>query len=94
MRPERGQQRRNARQEAIVDDSLVLVRLDLELAVLALLVDLALLGADKGPLVDIGVNLNVRVVAELQRVLPACSMSVAGGSWAASGEGRRRTHLL
>ena len=39
------------------------------LALRALLVDLVLLGSDEGSLVDIGVNFNVGVVAELQRVL-------------------------
>ena len=38
-------------------------------ALVALLVDLVLLGADKGPLVYIGVDLNVGVVAELESIL-------------------------
>jgi hypothetical protein len=35
----------------------------------ALLVDLGLFRPDEGPLVDIGVDLDIRVIAELQRVL-------------------------
>ncbi|GJC91136.1 hypothetical protein ColLi_13974 [Colletotrichum liriopes] len=55
--------------QAIVDDALVLERLDLVLALKALLVDLVLLCSDEGPLIDVGVDFDVRVVAELQRVL-------------------------
>ena len=47
----------------------VLEAIDAEFALQALLVDLVLLGSDKGSLVDVGVYFNVRVVAELQRVL-------------------------
>lgn len=39
------------------------------LPLLALLVDLVLLGANKGPLVDVGVNFDIRVITELQGVL-------------------------
>ncbi|GKT88388.1 hypothetical protein Ct61P_06238 [Colletotrichum tofieldiae] len=55
--------------QAIVDDALVLERLDLVLALKALLVDLVLLRSDEGSLIDVGVDFDVRVVAELQRVL-------------------------
>lgn len=66
---EGGDQVRDALDEGVVDDSLVLVRLDLGLALLALLMDLLLLRADERLFVDIGVDFNVGVVAELQRVL-------------------------
>jgi hypothetical protein len=36
--------------------------------------DLGLLGADKGALVDIGMDLDVRVVAELERILDGQSV--------------------
>lgn len=39
------------------------------LPLLALLVDLVLLGANEGPLVDVGVNFDIRVITELQGVL-------------------------
>jgi hypothetical protein len=39
------------------------------LALLALLVDLVLLRADEGSLVDVGVDFDVGVIAELQRIL-------------------------
>jgi len=66
---EGGDQVRDALDEGVVDDSLVLVRLDLGLALLSLLVDLLLLCADKRLFVDIGVDFNVGVITELQRVL-------------------------
>lgn len=69
MGPQRGQERRDALHQAIVDDALILERLDLMLPLLTLLVDLVLLGADKGPLVDVGVNFDIRVITELQGVL-------------------------
>lgn len=66
---EGGDQVRDALDEGVVDDSLVLVRLDLGLALLALLMDLLLLRSDERLFVDIGVDFNIGVVAELQRVL-------------------------
>lgn len=63
------QQGRYALHEAIVDQALVLVDLDVELALLALLVNLILLGPDEGLFVDIGVDFDVGVIAELKRVL-------------------------
>lgn len=55
--------------EAIIDDTLVLERLDLVAAVFALLVDLRLLCANEGFLVDVGVDFDVAVVRQLKRVL-------------------------
>jgi hypothetical protein len=52
-----------------VDDELVPVRLDLELSLLALHVDLALLGPDEGPFVDIRMDLKFGIVAELQHIV-------------------------
>lgn len=71
-------QARDARDEPIIDDALVLVLLDMELALLALLVDLVLLCADEGALVDVGVHFDVGVVRELEGVLINHSWSIAG----------------
>lgn len=59
----------NSLDQAIVDLALVLECLDVELALLALGVDLILLGTDKGSLVDVRMNLNIRVIAQLEGVL-------------------------
>ena len=75
---QRRDQVRDALDEGIVDDSLVLVRLDLGLAPLTLLVNLLLLRPDEGLFVDIGVNFDVGIIAELQRVLPWWETSVRG----------------
>ena len=88
---ERRDQVRDALDEGIVDDSLVLVRLDLGLALLALLVNLLLLRPDEGLFVDIGVNFNIGVIAELQRVLSWRKTSARGLSAAWE---RGHTHLL
>ncbi len=48
----------------------MLVRLDLELSLLALHVNLVLLGSDEGSFVDVGMDFNIGVIAEFQRVLP------------------------
>lgn len=69
MRLERVQERRDARDEGVVDLPLVLELDDLLPAVFALLVNLGLLGADEGSLVDIGVDLDVRIIRELEGVL-------------------------
>jgi hypothetical protein len=61
--------------EAIVDDALVLERLYLVAAVVALLVNLCLFGADEGLLVDVGVHLDVTVIGELEGVLGGISRS-------------------
>jgi hypothetical protein len=45
--------------QAIVDNSLVLVGLDLVLALESLLVDLVLLGSDEGTLVDVWVDFDI-----------------------------------
>ena len=52
-------------------------------ALLALLVNLALLRSDKGAFVHIGMDFDVRVIAELQRILPFRSLvsSVAKAQW-------------
>jgi hypothetical protein len=59
----------DAGHKTIVDDALILEGGDLVTAVLPLLVDLILLGSNEGPLVDVGMDLDVRVVAELEGVL-------------------------
>lgn len=64
-----GEEAPNAAEEAIVDDALVLQSDDLVLAELALLVDLILLCADEGSFVDIWVDFDVRVVAQLESIL-------------------------
>jgi hypothetical protein len=69
MRPEGSQELRDALQEAVIDDALVLERLDFMFPLLTFLVNLVLLGSDEGSLVDVGVDLNVGVIAELQGVL-------------------------
>jgi hypothetical protein len=69
MGVERGEKGRDALDQAVVDDAFVLERLDLVPALLALHMDLVLLGADEGSLVDIWMDLDVRVVAELERIL-------------------------
>jgi hypothetical protein len=50
---------------------LILERLDLELSLLPLHMDLVLFRPNERPLVDIGMHLDIRVVAELQGVLQA-----------------------
>lgn len=67
----------DARDERVIDDALVLQGRNLEAPVVALLVDLGLLGADEGALVDVGVHLNIRVVAELQCILEAEDVNVS-----------------
>lgn len=64
-----GEQGGDALQQAIVDYALIFEGLDLVLALEALLVDLVLFGADEGPFVDVGMDLDVGVIAELQIVL-------------------------
>ena len=49
----------------IVDETLELQGGDVVLALIAFHVDLVLLGADEGPLIDIGMDLNVGVIAKL-----------------------------
>lgn len=55
--------------EAIVDDLFVLEGLDLVFAIDTLLVDLILLCADEGTLVDIGMDFDVGIVRQLESVL-------------------------
>ena len=66
---EGGEEGRDALQQAVVDDALVLEGFDVLFALLALLVDLVLLCADKGAFVDVGMDLDIGVIAELQVVL-------------------------
>ena len=65
MRLQRCKQAVDAFGEAIVDNALILERLYLVAAVVALLVDLGLFGANEGFLVDIGVYFYVAVIREL-----------------------------
>lgn len=62
----------DALDQGVVDLPLVLERRDLETPVVALLVDLRLLGSYEGALVDIGVDFDIRVIAQLQSVLGVC----------------------
>lgn len=55
--------------QGVVDLSLVFKGHDLVLALLSLHVDLVLLCPDEGPLVHVGVDFNVGVIAQLQSVL-------------------------
>ena len=66
---EGGEQLADALGEPVVDDALILERLDLVAAAFALGVDLVLLGADEGLLVDVGVHFDVAIVGELEGVL-------------------------
>lgn len=63
-------------EQAIVDDPLVFQCCYLMLSVVPLLMDLILFRADEGAFVDIWVDLDVRVVAELEVVLCSCKLSV------------------
>lgn len=69
MRFERREQPVNPFGKAIVDYALVLQCFDLVSAPVTFLVNLCLFGADEGFLVDIGVDLDVAVVGELEGVL-------------------------
>ena len=53
------QQAADPSEQAIVDDPLILVGLDLVLALESLLVNLVLLCADEGALVDVGVDFDI-----------------------------------
>ena len=69
--------------QAIVDDLLVLQSLDLVFAIDTLLMNLVLLRADEGTLVDVWVDFDVRVVGQLKGVLEA---DVSGKSKKWTGE--------
>lgn len=69
MGTEGGEEGGDALDEAVVDDALVLEGLDILSPLLTLLVDLVLLGSDEGSLVDVGMDLDIRVIAELELVL-------------------------
>jgi hypothetical protein len=62
----------DALSEAIIDDALILERLDLVAAVIAFLVYLRLFGADEGLLVYVWVYFNVAIVRQLEIVLGPC----------------------
>jgi hypothetical protein len=83
---------RDALDQRVVDDALVLEGLDLVLALLALGMDLVLLGADEGPLVDIGMDLDVRVIAELESILRRVSCLLASAQLSSAQQAH--THLL
>jgi len=55
----------DASEKTVVDDAVILERLDLDFAVSPFLVYLVLLCADEGALVDIGVYFDVGIIAEL-----------------------------
>ena len=69
MSLEGGQETGYALHQTIVDLLLVLQGLDLVSPLLTLGMDLVLLGANEGALVDVGVDLDVGVVAKLEIVL-------------------------
>lgn len=69
MRLERREQPVDTAKEALIDDALVFQCIDLLFPVEALLVDLVLFCPDKRTLVDVGMDFNVRVIAELKIVL-------------------------
>lgn len=58
----------DAGEQSVIDNALVLQGLDLVAALLSLLVNLSLLGSNKRTFVDIGVDLDIRVVGELQGI--------------------------
>lgn len=69
MRLEGSRECINPQKKAIVDRPLVFQCLDLVSPLVPLLVDLVLLGPDEGSLVDVWVDLDVRVIAQLEVVL-------------------------
>lgn len=69
MRIERRYETIDPSEEPVIDDALVLEGLDLLFSLIAVLVDLVLFGANERSLVDVGVNLDVRVVGELECIL-------------------------
>lgn len=78
-------------QEPIINDSLILVRFDFVLALESLLVDLGLLGSNEGSLVDIRVDFDVRVVAQLESILVLSASSPS--AWSHSYAGRTDLEL-
>lgn len=64
-----GNQLGDTLQEAIMQNLLIFQSFNTNASLLSLLVDLVLLRSDKRSLVDVGVNFDVRVVAQLERVL-------------------------
>lgn len=68
----------DAIEEAIVDDALIFQSRDLVATMVAFLMDLILLRTDEGALVDVWVDFDIRVVAQLEGIL---------GSSALCGEG-------
>lgn len=70
---ESGQKARDPLDQSIIDLALVFQCLDMELALLALRVDLVLLGTNKRSLVDIWMDLDVGIIAELESILHGTS---------------------
>lgn len=68
---QRRQQGGDPLDQGVIDDALILERLDLVLTLLPLEVDLVLFRADERALVDVGVDFDVGVVAQLEGVLGA-----------------------
>jgi hypothetical protein len=66
---QRSEEGGDAFDQGIVDDALVLERFDLVPALLAFRMNLVLLRTDERSLVHIGVDFDVGIIAELQRVL-------------------------
>lgn len=69
MRLESVDEARDALDERVVDLALVLELDNLLAAMVALLVNLRLLGADEGALVDVGMDFNIGIVRQLESVL-------------------------
>lgn len=93
---QRGEQLPDALCESVVDDTLILERLDLVAAAVAVGVDLSLFGTDEGLFVDVGVHLDVAVVGELEGVLGEWVSRCAsyGRSDRRRGRDRDRAHPL
>ena len=68
-------------EQALIDDSLIFVRLDLVLPLEALLVDLVLLGANERLFIDVRVDFDVRVVAQFESVLELSALRFSLVVW-------------
>lgn len=71
-----GEKGRDAFEKAIVDDALVFEGFDVLFALEAFLVNLVLFGTDKGAFIDVRVDLDIGVIAELEVVLGDASVTL------------------
>lgn len=58
----------DAGEQSVIDYALIFQGLDLVAALLSLLMDLSLLGSNERTFVDVGVDLDVRVIGQFQRI--------------------------